>query len=389
MSQGISILHIIDNFGMGGAETWLLELVRYSKKSLPDLSHDFICTGGAESLFDKEIIEHGSSIFYIRYSTTRWFEFRRFFKEILSRKKYDILWNHQDFMAGWHFMAGIGHLPPLRIAYAHNTMQQSYYYRNSPGRKFIFMAGRLLMAFWANHLTGTSRQVLKEYGYVSFPYNRILSDDPIHCAFNVQKFLFNKSDRSHLRAQLNIPEHAIVVLFVGRLSLGNNVQHENPKNPFFAFRLAQKLIALSPEFIFLFVGEKGNVGVEVEQEIRKNNQEKQIRLLGIRKDIEKVFFAADVFIFPSLYEGLGMVAVEAQASNLPVIMSDKVPPEAVVDHSLVRILALREEIWIEELLGAKVTYRAEQINQHVLKSDFNIENCAKNIVKLNEKFKYK
>ena len=87
-----------------------------------------------------------------------------------------------------------------------------------------------------------------------------------------------------------------------------------------------------------------------------------VRFLGIRSDVSDLMQAMDVFVFPSLYEGLPVTMVEAQAAGLPCLISEKVPPECILTDSLVDILPLSEssETWAEKILEKRDFTRTDR-----------------------------
>ena len=95
----------------------------------------------------------------------------------------------------------------------------------------------------------------------------------------------------------------------------------------------------------------------------------RVRFLGVRSDVADLMQAMDVFVFPSFYEGLPVTMVEAQASGLPCIISDKVPPECILTEGLVNIMPLSAspEVWAERILAKRAiprTDRREEIVAH-------------------------
>ena len=88
----------------------------------------------------------------------------------------------------------------------------------------------------------------------------------------------------------------------------------------------------------------------------------QVRFLGVRSDIPDLMQAMDVFVFPSLYEGLPVTMVEAQAAGLPCLISDKVPPECILTKDLVEVvpLAVGAEVWADKILEKRNTPRTDR-----------------------------
>ena len=87
----------------------------------------------------------------------------------------------------------------------------------------------------------------------------------------------------------------------------------------------------------------------------------QVRFLGVRSDIPDLMQAMDVFVFPSLYEGLGIALVEAQAAGLPCVVSDTIPPEAyLTDLVFAEELSAAPETWAQVILEKRNTPRTDR-----------------------------
>lgn len=119
-------LHILDNLGMGGAEAWLMALLRYWRAGGPDAPEiDFLATGGRPSVFDDEARSLGAQIRYARYGRSNVASFTRGFRRLLRDGGYDAIHDHSDQASGWHFLLGSGVLPPVRVTHVHNTVYQT------------------------------------------------------------------------------------------------------------------------------------------------------------------------------------------------------------------------------------------------------------------------
>lgn len=372
------ILHVLDGFGVGGAEKWLVSLTRYSNHTDSELKHDFLCTGGQKRILDNEIIQNGGKIYYVKYSSKSLIQFRSSVVPILKSGRYSLIWNHSDYIAGFQYLSVKDYLPQLRLTYLHNPLIQTRFYRTSTLRNLVFHMGKYLTYLMSTHTSGTSDAVMNEYGYNRWPFTtkRIA---PIHCAFDPSVYKFNSLIREQIRGGLGLNEQHTVVLFVGRLSLEPNNPFPNQKNPGFAFELAKRIASQNKNFCFLFIGDKGHVGDEMEKEISTMGLQTQIQFLGVKPDVAPFYFASDLMIFPSLYEGLGMVAVEAQSANLPVLVSTAVPEEALVDLDLVKRLDLEIGNWMDAIFSSKRNPDRTGINQKVFNSGYNISNCEQRI----------
>ena len=117
----------------------------------------------------------------------------------------------------------------------------------------------------------------------------------------------------------------------------------------------------------------------VKEKVKKLGIEESVIFLGLRKDVERILQAFDVFVFPSLYEGLPLTLIEAQAAGLPCIISDEVPNEAIVTN-LVSVSSLKEspEKWAEKIDKTRCTVRKIQIEE-IIKSGYDINDNAKRL----------
>lgn len=380
------VLHIIHGFGPGGVETWLLDAVKYLHTH-PELNlkFDFLLTGGVPGIFDEEIKKYGGHIFYVRYSYSSILSFRRQFREVLTENGYVAIHNHQDFISGWHYMLGGKYLPPVRISHLHNPYNFVHNYVVNPLRWFSFKMGRTLMARYATKITGTSNAVMDEYGYNKGVFKKIRTN-PAYCGFDTRKFAYDATAKEQLCNELKWDTKVKIALFVGRIGLQHYDTAANQKNPAFAFEVAKRLVANRNDWCFVFVGFKGESGSQMEEEAIETGFGDRIKFLDVRRDVPKIMSASDVFVFPSLWEGLGMVAVEAQCSGLKVIMSNTVPKEAIVSESLVTIKDIKEGAgaWADSIADSKqVEERARYVDE-IDHSPFSIENSVNRLVALYE-----
>ena len=375
----IKVLQVIDTLGMGGAETWLMEVLRlWSKTKICQL--DFLATSGPPGIFDEEARQLGAQVHYISYGRAHLPQFAKEFRKLLHHKKYDAIHDHQDFASGWHFLMGGNTLPPVRVTHVHNP---SYQILNNYGvtmsRRFTAQIGKRLIAHYATHITGTSRQVISEYGFDAPSFARI-PKAALHCGFNAMRFHGNSAEAKALICEeFGWPLNARIILFAGRIDESAELGHpRNHKNSAFAISIGIESVRRDPQVRMLLAGARSEAVPILEQRIVASGLEESIRFTGIRNDIERLMMASDVFLFPSRGEGLGMAAVEAQAAGLPVLAADTVPRECVVVPELVKFLKVEdgEKWWATELLRfVAARGRVSDANQKVATSPFSI-NCS-------------
>jgi glycosyltransferase involved in cell wall biosynthesis len=378
----------LDNLGMGGAETWLIELLRFwHRKGSIAPQFDFLATGGVPSYYDEEAKKHGSNVYHLRYGRSHLVSFAHGFREILRKGQYVAIHDHGDHSSGWHFLMGLGVLPTLRIVHVHNP---AFHIRHNYGvtmtRRFTAQIGKALVARYATCIAGTSRQVIGEYGFDTSRFQHIRKM-ALHCGFDTQPpFGVVAAEKDSLRAEFNWPRDAKVILFAGRIDSSPDFGHpRNHKNSGFAISIGIEAARSDAKVCMVLAGAMSPAVPVLEERVATAELAGRIRFLGIRSDLKRLMYASDVLLFPSRGEGLGMVAVEAQAAGLPVLASTVVPRECVVVPELVRFEPLERSAaeWAAVLLQHASRPRDNAAaNVRVAASPFSIENSARALIEL-------
>jgi glycosyltransferase involved in cell wall biosynthesis len=355
----LKVLQVVSALGMGGAETWLLELLRHWRNS-GDIELEFLLTSGNREIFDDEARNLGARLHYLRYGRADLPGFTQGFRTILRRGRFDAIHDHADCAAGWHFLLGAGALPRVRVAHVHNPRKlHAAHYAVSPSRRLTTVLGRKLVGLFATHICGTSGDVLSSYGFDAERFGRPVVS-VLHCGFDVAKFSRpREADRQSVLQEFDWSPEAKIVLFAGRLD--QELRYRHPlihKNSWFAVNVVRAAAERDASVRLLMAG-AGDARVEIERNIRCWGLSTKLRLIGVRKDIPRLMRAADVLLFPSVEEGLGMVAVEAQAAGLPVLASTAVPRQAVVIPKLYNALSLGQPIerWVDALMNTMTSTR--------------------------------
>lgn len=387
----LRVLHVFSSLGMGGAETWLISLLRYFHDHAAELpvrvKLDVLLTGGEKSLLDDEAKALGARLFYLRFGKRSLVSFVKGFRRILAEGNYDAIHDHQDYIAGVHFFLGAGLLPPARIAHVHNP----YYHRSNATTgmvaRTINRTGKSLISRMATHVMGTSRQIIGEYGFHESTSSNVQLD-AAHCGFDVNEYLGDRAEAHRAFCEeMGWPNSSRIVFFIGRLSgaeMLHNGQRMTHKNPAFALEVGRECIARDSRICLAMVGDGEEKKTEFEHRIAGWGLTERISLLGVRFDVPKLLLGADLLLFPSLAEGLGMVVVEAQAAGLRVLASDSTPNESVVIPELIGFLSLDAgpAKWASEVLRL-IEVEAPDLrkcNARISDSAFSIQNSAAKLV---------
>jgi glycosyltransferase EpsF len=376
----IRVLHVISNFGVGGAETWIIAILRYFKEFADSLDvtieSDVFLTHGIRDRLDQDAEELGANLYYSKYSRTTLIPFIHDWRRILSSGQYDAVHDHQEFSAGWHFLFGTGLLPKVRITSLHNPMSHQKSYGRGIMRRQAINIGNQLVALYSTHLLSTSKQLISDQGFDTIRLAKKLPKIALHCGFDPRRFFSDRTDaRNEIINEFNLASNAQIMLFVGRLDSNTNPAL-NQKNPAFCLDVAMECARRNPTFVCLIAGGGDAVKKELESKVQAMGRERQIQFLGSRTDIPRLMKGADLLLLPSIAEGLGMVAVEAQAAGLPVIASTAVPRECCVVDSMVQFLNLSDGVdnWSNRVLETLISPKPNHVfaNGLVDRSPFSI-----------------
>ena len=371
------VLQVFHSLGMGGAETWLvafLEWLASNGDSLPvEVQVDVCLTSGKRAVLDDRIASLGARLHYLRYQGAHLPRFRKGFTRLLAAGHYDAIHDHADFAGGVHLLCGLGQLPPARVIHVHNPLAT---FSGSFKKRLARAVGRQGVERLATMVAGTSMRMLREFDLAPEDH-RSQRRVALHCGFDVTPFALDATEaRARVRAEFGWSDQDRILLFVGRLT-----SHFNQKNPRFALDVARECNARDPRVKALFVGAGDEARQQIESELRTEGRERSIRLAGIRFDVPRLMIASDLLLFPSIAEGLGMVAVEAQAAGLRTLASDTTPRECEVVPGMVTFVSLNEPParWAGIALGLLDSPPIERnaARAAVARSPFSIDSSAR------------
>ena len=186
-------------------------------------------------------------------------------------------------------------------------------------------------------------------------------------AIDTAKYMPNVSIRSKVRKEFNL-ENEFLVGHVGRFA--------PPKNHTFLLKIFSEFKRIEPSAKLMLVG-GGDREPDIIQEAERLGIISDVIFTGVRADVNELMQAMDVFVLPSLYEGLPVTMVEAQAAGLPCVISDKVPTECAIVDGLVKSVALSDDlsIWVDALQKAKNIERKDH-TQEISEKGYDIKQAA-------------
>ena len=192
----------------------------------------------------------------------------------------------------------------------------------------------------------------------------------IHNAVDIGTFRYNPEDRQQIRTELKLSDNTKVIGFVGRLC--------DQKNVLFLPDILANVKANSDSDVVMIVIGDGNLKKQLVERFEQLNLQKDVFMLGDRADVCRYYHAMDVFVLPSLYEGLPIVMVEAQVSGLPCLVSDTITSESDISGNVTFLPVNDVDKWSESVCD-KLSYldsNRESYSDKLKTSDFDIEHEA-------------
>lgn len=336
--EQVRVLQVVTYMGRGGLESMLMNYYRHIDRE--EVQFDFLVHRQERAAFDDEIESLGGRIYrlprLVPWSKNYLAALNRFFDEHSEHK---IVHVHQDCLSSVILKVAAQHNVPVRVAHSHSANQDKnlkypiklWYKRGIPK--------------YATNLFACGKGA-GDWMFGGAPYQIINNAiDVVACAYNPTKC-------QEMRRQLGL-ENEFTIGHVGRFN--------QPKNHPFLLDIFAALLRREPKAVLLLVG-GGEDMTKIQAKAQALGVAEHVRFLGIRSDVADLMQAMDVFVFPSLYEGLPVTMVEAQAAGLPCIISDKVPPECILTEGLVDVLPLsaEPEIWAAKILEKKNLPRTDR-----------------------------
>ena len=307
------VLQVVNRMGYGGIEAFLMNIYRNVNKE--EVQFDFAVHTNLKGEYDDEIKEMGGNIYYF---TSRGKNIYRYYKDWNNFLKE----NAKNYNAIHMHVSSLTTILPLviaekykiknRIMHAHNTFQKGKLH------EILSKINKKRIRKYATRLLACSTEA-GDYVFGNNNYERINN------GIDLRRYQFNKEKRNEMRKNLDIEESDTVYINIARLT--------EEKNQSYLIDVF-KQISLKEENSKLLIIGKGHLKKNLEEKIKKESLEKKITLFNGRNDIPDILQAADIFILPSLYEGLPVVAIEAQAAGLKCFISNNVSKEVKMQDNL-------------------------------------------------------
>lgn len=348
----IRILHVVTHMNRGGLETMLMNYYRNVDRT--QIQFDYLTHREYEGDYGEEIKSLGGRIYHLPVLNPFSIKYKAALDQFfLKHTEYSIIHVHQDCMSSVILKSAWKHGVKVRIAHSHNSSQDK-------NLKYLLkMYYRKKIPRYATQLFACSKEAGRwMFGNEDF---YVLNN-----AIDSEQYVFDLKKRSEIRKSFGIEDNEILVGHVGRFCY--------PKNHSYLLDIFNAIQEKAPAKLFL-IGD-GELRHKIEEKIAGYGLGRKVIMTGVRSDVADLMQAMDIFVFPSLYEGLPVTLVEAQAAGIPCLISDRVPAESMIT-ALVHQIPLNQpfNVWADMAVKYSHSHRKDTSNE-IKKANFDIKQNA-------------
>ncbi len=347
----MKILQVIGQLGLGGAETMIMTLFRELRRD--GIMFDFFICTEKDNYYEKEALQLGARIFKSVPKSVSIFKYCKNLYTILIEEQYDIVHVHasDSYAAIPIFIAWLARVP-VKIAHSHNSTGSM--------NPYIQKVLQKLLNICCNKKLACSHSA----GYWMYGNDKnLFFENPI----DVTKFKFSLQERIHLRKKYGLASEKVYI-HVGRFS--------KQKNHCFLINIFHELYKLQPDAKLFLIG-SGEDERLIKQEIKRLHLEEAVIFIGKTPNVHTYLSMADIFLFPSLYEGFPLTLIEAQASGLPCYVSKTITAQVRITDLVSFIsLDISSQDWANEIMKDTCLYESREIYNKEVYADYDIKKVA-------------
>jgi glycosyltransferase involved in cell wall biosynthesis len=322
------ILHIANMQKGSGVASFLMNYFRYVDRSR--FKFYFLSTSNVTSSYNDEITRLGGTMFMAPYYKSHLFKYLFYLNKVIREEYFDIIHCHEFVLSVFALVIARKKRIRVRIIHSHNNSI------NSTIKRCIVFFSHFLFKLFATDFFSCSNEAGK------FLFGNNCKITTINNAVDIDNFTFKNFNREDIRSELKIPEYFHVIGHVGRFS--------EQKNHLFILKVFTDILLREKHCILLLVG-LGEKYQEIKNLAVTLNISDKVIFYGLTGNTAELYSAMDIFIFPSLFEGLPIVGIEAQCAGLPVVASTNIPRQMQVTD-LVTWLDLSDgsDKWADEVI---------------------------------------
>ena len=360
----IKVLHVIGIFAGGGVESVAMNYYEHIDKTR--FRFDFVVHDDSPVHISDRIDTSNTTVYKVPAYDKNVFAFMKAIYDIVRRGDYNIVHSHMTTLGCFSLFPAWAAGAKVRILHGHNTTVKSETKRNI--MKAIL---KPFSVFSANRYFACGGEVARWLYGASCVSDVVI----IKNAVRLERFAYSDEVRRRLRSEYGL-EGRFVIGHVGRFAYQKN--HE------YLLKILSGVVNQGIDAVLFLIGD-GESKESFFAEAERSGLGNRIVCLGVRNDVNRLYSVMDVFCFPSRYEGLGIVAIEAQVNGVPVLLSDAVPEEAVVISDMTRRFGIGDEDaddWVREIIRiarGDVRRHDESTCESMRASGFDIETEVKRL----------
>ena len=342
--QSMKVINFLGNkIGSGGIESFVVNM----SKGMRDNGIEYIvCVNyKTENIYEQGLIKNGASVVYLREQPVNYLKKLLDYCQYIKRNRDSVLYLHAS-TPGMYLHAFLAKCLGVR--------KIVYHVHSTPSNR-INMTKRLkdncldLLFSW---IPSVNVACSKEAGDAFYKNKKYMV---VHNGISIERFKYSDILRVQMRKGLGL-EKEFVLLQVGRFS--------PQKNQFFTLNVFKECIKEGMDVKLIFVGE-GQYESSMKEYIKDANLEEKVKIILPDRNVERYYMASDLLMFPSEYEGLGIVALEAQVAGLPVLASSCIVDEVCFTDFIERIDLDKASNWVKK------------IREYMLRRDNRVERSIK------------
>ena len=370
MEEIIKVLHIgADNIGYGGRSVIAFNLAQHMNNKI--IHNDFLALKKINNYFERLINDTNGKILEVSIikSTPRIkFEVERTRKIIkaIKTEKYDIVHIHADHAYEAMKSVWIAQKAGVKkfVIHAHTAGNNKDY---SVLKKCIIHFCQIIIARQTYMQVACSNEAaLYLFGKKNRNKKYIIND-----GIDSSLFKYDSSSRKKKREYLGFKEDELVIGCVGRLAPS--------KNHIYLLRVFEEIKKIEPNARLILIGD-GELKEKLRNVCKNKGLTESVNFLGNRNDVPELMQAMDVFVLPSLFEGFGIVNIEAQCAGLPCVLSDGIPKSVKITELVTFLpLELKPEIWAETILYLVMQNQRADRSSDVCNTGFDIRTSGKKV----------
>lgn len=364
MSDKIKICHVVGGLHGGGVEAVIYN--HFSHMDLDKFEVHVISNSPSIEECENDFKELGCIIHVLPERRKDFIGNLKQTIHIFKKYKFDVLHVHMNLNCFYHTFLGKICGIPIRIAHAHLVE-----YPKSPIKKAIDGVKKRLTRWTANRYFACGKSAATYlFGAKNVNQENVYI---LNNAISVSNFSYDEAMRNKIREELGISDSTLVLGHIGRFT--------EQKNHDFLIEIFSEVVRKTDDTLLLLFG-KGELEDDIKKKVNELGLSDYVKFMGVHNDVYKYYQAMDAFVFPSLYEGLGIVLVEAQTAGLYCYSADTVPPEVKISD-LVRFIPLQKKptYWCEKILMNGMNPNRTGMQKYVERAGYEINLSSKKLQK--------